>query len=160
RASRSSSRRSSTSTSSGCATLSRSPRRSVRRRRRSTRESCQRRSKGNVCRRRPANSGAAFRAILLGAVIPAALGFAPPATATGKPETDLQPYQRCMSLAESQAEQGQRLATQWRSRGGGFPAEHCEATALFNLKHYEEAAKLFHEVGSGAVTEAQALRVE
>ena len=70
-------------------------------------------------------------------------------------------YERCMELAQSAPAQAFPQAYQWRTNGGGgYAAEHCEAVALFNLQQYEEAAKRFHEVAEGSVTETVMLRTE
>jgi tetratricopeptide (TPR) repeat protein len=76
-------------------------------------------------------------------------------------ESPLVLYERCMELAQSAPAQAYPQAFQWRvNGGGGYAAEHCEAVALFNLQQYEEAAKRFHEVAEGSITEAVTLRTE
>lgn len=69
-------------------------------------------------------------------------------------------YDRCKSLADSDAQKALASATQWRKTGGGYPAEHCEALALFNLGRYDEAAQRFHETATGAAGDAPALRAD
>jgi len=110
-----------------------------------------------------ANSPSA-RVCAVGALVLAALALAPgPAAAQRKPAPTADPaaaYDHCMRLAETQPVEAQREAMQWRTKGGGYAAEHCEAAALLNLKQYEEAAKRFHDVAEGTTTEEPSLRAE
>jgi tetratricopeptide (TPR) repeat protein len=69
-------------------------------------------------------------------------------------------YEHCMSLAQTQPAQGLAEATRWRTVNGGYAAMHCEASALYNLKRYDEAARRFHEVAEGTTSEASDLRAE
>jgi tetratricopeptide (TPR) repeat protein len=97
---------------------------------------------------------------LLGALV---LGSGPAAAqqraAPAAPGAE-QAYQQCMALARTQPDAAFTQAVQWRARGGGFAAEHCEALALMGLRNFEEAAKRFHDVAEGAKSEPKALRVE
>ena len=58
-------------------------------------------------------------------------------------------YRRCM--AESSATPGAALADaeNWVRAGGGVPAEHCAALALFNLKRYAEAGTRLDKIAGG-----------
>jgi len=114
-----------------------------------------------------ANSGSSARVSTVGALVLAALALTlDPAVAQRKPApnpTTADPataYDRCMSLADTQPAEAQRQAMQWRTKGGGYAAEHCEATALLNLKQYDEAAKRFHDVAEGTTAEESSLRAE
>ncbi len=69
-------------------------------------------------------------------------------------------YDRCMQLADTRPVEAQRQAMEWRTKGGGYAAEHCEAAALLNLKQFDEAAKRFHDVAEGTTAENATLRAE
>lgn len=95
--------------------------------------------------------------------------LATPAAAQRKPAAPSVPdsadtYERCMDAAQQQPDQAYTAATRWRASGGGYAAEHCEATALLNLKRYDEAATRFHDVAEGATVDTAeattALRIE
>lgn len=49
-------------------------------------------------------------------------------------------------------------ARAWRDAGGGFPAEHCAAVALFGLKRYAEAATAFEALAGAMMKERAPLR--
>ena len=111
-----------------------------------------------------ANSSSSARSCAVGAVVLAAIALAPgPAAAQRKPAPAGDPaaaYDRCMRLADTQPAEAQKEAMQWRTKGGGYAAEHCEAAALLNLKQYDEAAKRFHDVAEGTTAEDAGLRAE
>jgi len=111
-----------------------------------------------------ANSSSSARVRAVSAVVLAALALAPgPAAAQRKPAPAGDPaaaYDRCMRLADAQPVEAQKEAMQWRTKGGGYAAEHCEAAALLNLKQYDEAAKRFHDVAEGTTAEDADLRAE
>jgi tetratricopeptide (TPR) repeat protein len=111
-----------------------------------------------------ANSSSSAGLSAVGALVLAAIVLAP-AAAQRKPAPSPAPdaataYDRCMSLADTQPAEAQKLAMQWRTKGGGYAAEHCEAAALLNLKQYDEAAKRFHDVAEGTAAEDASLRAE
>ena len=58
-------------------------------------------------------------------------------------------YRRCM--ADSSANPGAALgdAENWVRSNGGVPAEHCAASALFNLKRYAEAGTRLNRIAAG-----------
>lgn len=62
-------------------------------------------------------------------------------TAAWAAESDSAHYRHC--IADSSANPGAALADaeNWVREKGGVPAEHCAASALFNLKRYDEAGK-------------------
>ena len=98
---------------------------------------------------------------LLGALISAAAVLAPlPGSAQRRPAAEEQAYERCMALAESKPQQALAQAAQWRNKGGGYPAEHCEGAALYNLQQYAEAAQRFHEVAEAMPADAATLRAD
>ena len=119
-------------------------------------------------RSRRANSGFSASLFAVGALALAVLALAPAvamaqrklAPAPGSTPDAAAAYDRCMSLADAQPAEAQRLAMQWRTRGGGYAAEHCEAVALLNLKQYDDAAKRFHDVAEGSTAEEAGLRAE
>ena len=49
-------------------------------------------------------------------------------------------YDACMLLADRAPTEALASARSWEEVGGGNPARHCAAIALFNLRNYEEAA--------------------
>jgi tetratricopeptide (TPR) repeat protein len=49
-------------------------------------------------------------------------------------------YDHCLRLAKTRPAAGERFAAAWQQHGGGHPAWHCRAVALFGLGHYREAA--------------------
>ena len=50
-------------------------------------------------------------------------------------------YHRCMADAVINPQAALADAEGWARAGGGVPAEHCAASALFNLKRYADAGK-------------------
>lgn len=50
-------------------------------------------------------------------------------------------YTQCVKLSENSPESAERVAGDWRDRGGGFPARHCLALALAGEGKYREAAE-------------------
>jgi len=109
--------------------------------------------------RSPANKRGA-RGCAAWALIAAAALASLPAQAQRKPEAQLQLYERCMALARANPSQAYTQALDWRSHGGGYPAEHCEALALFELKNYDEAATRLHDVAEGTAAENPSQGVE
>lgn len=69
-------------------------------------------------------------AIGLGLLLPAAASAA---------SSDSVHYQRCMADAVINPQAALTDAEGWARAGGGVPAEHCAASALFNLKRYADA---------------------
>jgi len=49
-------------------------------------------------------------------------------------------YSDCMDLAKQTPDKAINKALVWQNEHGGIPARHCEATGLFHLKEYKEAA--------------------
>jgi tetratricopeptide (TPR) repeat protein len=115
---------------------------------------------------RQENRGGSARAWSVGALTLAALVLmAMPAMAQRKPAAPpsselADRYERCMNLAQAQPAQGLAEATRWRADNGGYAAMHCEASALYNLKRFDEAARRFHDVAEGTTTETAELRAE
>lgn len=67
-------------------------------------------------------------------------------------------YESCLDTARRTPAEGLKDAEDWREAGGGFPAEHCAAVALFGLKRYAEAGAMFEDLAGAAMTEPLALR--
>jgi tetratricopeptide (TPR) repeat protein len=63
-----------------------------------------------------------------------------PPPAVFSAERDAETYAYCMKLAKVDAAAAQRLAGEWRERGGAHPADHCAAVALIDLGKYREGA--------------------
>ncbi len=55
-------------------------------------------------------------------------------------------YRTCTKMAQENPEIGFEAAITWRDEGGGPPALHCVALALFGLGQVEEAAKRLEEL--------------
>ncbi len=66
------------------------------------------------------------------------------------PEDDGARYEKCLDAARKTPAAALKTAEDWRTAGGGFPADHCAAVALFGLKRYPEAAQRF-EALAGAM---------
>lgn len=60
------------------------------------------------------------------------------------PETEA--YRACVAQTQQNAEAGFESAIAWRDEGGGPPALHCVALALFGLGQMDEAAKRLEEL--------------
>lgn len=58
-------------------------------------------------------------------------------------------HDQCVTEAETDPEAALARAKQWSNSGGGFEADHCIAMALFDMKHYAEAARLFEKLAEG-----------
>jgi tetratricopeptide (TPR) repeat protein len=67
-------------------------------------------------------------------------------------------YRRCLDEARAAPEQGLAVAEDWRDAGGGFPAAHCAAVALFGLKRYDEAARQFESLAGAMMQQRPELR--
>lgn len=57
--------------------------------------------------------------------------------------SDAVKYANCMDLTATDPEAAFDAATAWQNLGGGDPARHCAAAALFRIGHFEESAKRF-----------------
>jgi tetratricopeptide (TPR) repeat protein len=67
-------------------------------------------------------------------------------------------YARCLRLAKAQPAAGESFAAAWQQRGGGHPAWHCRAVALFGLGRYREAANSFDALAQAMALAPAALR--
>lgn len=59
-----------------------------------------------------------------------------------------QQYDQCLALAHVKPQQAYNEAGAWRDTGGGFPAQHCQAVALIEMKKYPEAAKRLEDMAA------------
>ncbi|MBO6781913.1 MAG: tetratricopeptide repeat protein [Alphaproteobacteria bacterium] len=62
---------------------------------------------------------------------------------------DGQNYRVCVEMAQEDPEAGFEAAITWRDEGGGPPALHCVALALYGLGQVDEAAARLEELASG-----------
>ncbi len=67
-------------------------------------------------------------------------------------------YERCLDDARGAPQKGLDEARDWKNAGGGFPADHCAAVALFALHRYAEAAQSFEALGGAMMDKKRALR--
>ncbi len=101
-------------------------------------------------RQGPVLRGAAFF------VLSVMLLYAPLATAAEKKAAtklewtgmNLEQYSACIDEALSKPEDGFEQAIAWRDMGGGAPAKHCVAVALFALGQYENAGLHLERIAS------------
>lgn len=100
---------------------------------------------------------ASSAALLL--ALPWLVGAAPPAKA---PAIEIGPpsqrYDVCLAHARRDPKAALKSAELWRDAGGGFPAEHCAAIALFELQRYPEAAQRLEALAGQMMTEPAELR--
>jgi len=59
-------------------------------------------------------------------------------------------YRDCMAQAQRAPLQAFNEARSWETAGGGVPARHCVATALFRLERFDEAALELESISSEA----------
>ncbi|HVA35173.1 MAG TPA: hypothetical protein VNG52_02985 [Stellaceae bacterium] len=98
----------------------------------------------------------ANRAALLFA-LPLLMAAAPksPVIQIGPPS---QQYDSCLAQTRRDPKAALKTAQIWREAGGGFPAEHCAAIALVELKQYPEAAQRLEALAGAMMTEPAELR--
>ena len=75
-----------------------------------------------------------------------AIAIAGEAVADGRIDHSAE-YDACMLLADRAPTEALASARSWEEVGGGNPARHCAAIALFNLRNYEEAAARLDALG-------------
>jgi tetratricopeptide (TPR) repeat protein len=97
----------------------------------------------------------------LGLLLPAAAADPVGAAQTMVPaERDAETYAYCMKLAKLDGAAAQRLAEEWRIRGGAHPADHCAAVALIEIGQYREAAMRLEALSKAMTKAPSALRAE
>lgn len=82
-------------------------------------------------------------------ILAAALWGHGTAFATPRQSDPASEHDQCVTEAETDPEAALARAKQWSNAGGGFDADHCVAMALFDMKHYAEAARLFEKLAAG-----------
>ncbi|MBI1775771.1 MAG: hypothetical protein HYR63_10530 [Proteobacteria bacterium] len=66
-------------------------------------------------------------------------------------------YELCMTVAAQQPDQAFETAGGWIARGGGPPAQHCQAVALVGLGRYGDAAQKLEALAGDARVKATPL---
>ena len=84
-----------------------------------------------------ARRAALLIALALAATAP---GLAQRKAAPAATLTDEQQYQACLTQVRDHPEDAFETAQAWQGLGGGYPARHCAALALIEVKHYGDAA--------------------
>ena len=74
--------------------------------------------------------------------------------------SDRQRYDRCLKLAHDDADSAYEQALAWHDAGGGPAAVHCSAVALFQQKHFAEAAFKFDQLAHARDTGDVDLRAD
>ena len=72
--------------------------------------------------------------------------------------SDRQRYDRCLKLAHDDPDTAYEQALAWHDAGGGPAAVHCSAVALFQEKHFSEAAFKFDQLARARDTGDAELR--
>ncbi|MCF8467758.1 MAG: hypothetical protein K9G33_10190 [Sneathiella sp.] len=87
--------------------------------------------------------------------------FASTAAAAGSPEfrTQETEYRTCLKLTKREPEIAYETALAWRDSGGGFPARHCAALALVEMKKYLHAALKLEELAKDMQSSGSALLI-
>lgn len=101
-------------------------------------------------------SGAVLLAAALVSGASPAWSASPPPMAPPPP----QQYDQCLALAHVKPQQAYGEAVAWRDTGGGFPARHCEAVALIEMKKYPEAAEKLEDMAAAMMRANPRLRGE
>ncbi|WP_373085819.1 tetratricopeptide repeat protein [Sneathiella sp.] len=87
-------------------------------------------------------------AYMVSCVIFFTLPFSAPVTATGTTgiRDARSEYDACLKLVKREPEKALESGLAWRDLGGGFPARHCVALALVEMKKYDIAAPKLEEL--------------
>lgn len=70
-----------------------------------------------------------------------------------KEPTDAQRYQGCINAIPTHAAEAEEFALQWRGRGGGLPAHHCQGLAQLQQGRFAESAATLAAAARAAETE-------
>jgi tetratricopeptide (TPR) repeat protein len=74
-------------------------------------------------------------------------------TATAVAASDLvAEHDKCVLEAETDPKAALLHAKEWAEQGGGIDADHCAAMALYDMKHYTDAARDFEKVARAMAT--------
>jgi tetratricopeptide (TPR) repeat protein len=104
--------------------------------------------------------------LLIGGVLclllrPLAVHSAEPAPpSASRAEEDAATYAYCLKLAKVDAAAAQRLAVEWRQRGGAHPADHCAAVALIAMGRYREGATRLDALARAMIRAPAELRAQ
>lgn len=74
----------------------------------------------------------------------------PGVKANPKEEAEAKRYVACLESAKLTPAVALQSAESWKNSGGGSPALHCSAVALFEMKRYQEAALRFESLAQAA----------
>ena len=94
------------------------------------------------------------------AAAPARPDEKPPAAGLKLAPPTAQQYDQCLALARKDPQRAYDQATAWRNTGGGFPADHCAAVALVELRKYTEAAQKLEGMAGAMMQADPAMRAE
>ena len=89
------------------------------------------------------------RAILLGFVACLSIGMTSSAWADAEDIVGSRNYEACIALAMQDPDSAFERALAWRDLGGGAPARHCVAVALYSLGHFGDAAMGREDLAKG-----------
>lgn len=67
--------------------------------------------------------------------------------------TDAQRYDGCVKAIPTHAKEAEEFAVQWRARGGGLPARHCQGLAQLQQERFAEAAATLAAAARAAESE-------
>jgi len=100
----------------------------------------------------PANRARRIRRLVLGFSIASA--HVGTVLAAGAPIDPVTEHDQCVMMAfETDPHGALERARQWSKQGGGLPADHCAAVALYELKQYREAAQAFDKLAAAMAKE-------
>ena len=74
----------------------------------------------------------------------------PGVTTDPKEEAEARRYMACLDNAKKSPAVALQSAESWKNSGGGPPALHCSAVALFEMKRYQEAALRFESLADAS----------
>ena len=74
----------------------------------------------------------------------------PGVTIDPKEEAEARRYMACLDNAKKSPAVALQSAESWKNSGGGPPALHCSAVALFEMKRYQEAALRFESLADAS----------
>lgn len=80
--------------------------------------------------------------------------------APGRAAAQNEDYGACAALAQQESEAAFEQATNWETLGGGEPARHCAAVALFGMGEYAEAARRLEALAQDMTAAPPTVRAE
>ncbi|MFA7439871.1 MAG: tetratricopeptide repeat protein [Sphingomonadaceae bacterium] len=81
-------------------------------------------------------------------------------TASPDSPTDMHRYRGCIAAIPTNAREAEDFAIQWRARGGGLPARHCQAMAQLEQERFAEASATLVEAARAAEVEKSPLAAD